>query len=185
LQISRYYHAATRVCKPGSVLTAIYLDPGSLLGSSRLLEAVGPTYVLLHGVAPDRVYSVKPMFPWAGWALTPPFHPYHRQFAHIIVHFAASSKAHTICGISSFPSNPLSLGFDGSPVLGWRYISVALVLRSPSAGVTRYPCPVEPGLSSRGAFRHSRAAVRPGRGNIVQQTRRKVKCPCKFFFRTV
>ena len=31
----------------------------------------------------------------------------------------------------------------------WRYISVALFLKSPSAGVTRYPCPVEPGLSSR------------------------------------
>ena len=30
----------------------------------------------------------------------------------------------------------------------WRYISVALFLKSPSAGVTRYPCPVEPGLSS-------------------------------------
>jgi len=29
-----------------------------------------------------------------------------------------------------------------------RYISVALVLKSPSAGVTRYPCPAEPGLSS-------------------------------------
>ena len=29
-----------------------------------------------------------------------------------------------------------------------RYISVALFLKSPSAGVTRYPCPVEPGLSS-------------------------------------
>ena len=30
----------------------------------------------------------------------------------------------------------------------WRYISVALFLKSPSAGVTRYPCPMEPGLSS-------------------------------------
>ena len=29
-----------------------------------------------------------------------------------------------------------------------RYISVALFLRSLWAGVTRYPCPVEPGLSS-------------------------------------
>ena len=29
-----------------------------------------------------------------------------------------------------------------------RYISVALFLKSPSAGVTRYSCPVEPGLSS-------------------------------------
>jgi len=34
-----------------------------------------------------------------------------------------------------------------------RYISVALFLKSPSAGVTRYPCPMEPGLSSCAAFR--------------------------------
>ena len=42
-----------------------------------------------------------------------------------------------------------------------RYLSVALVLRSPSAGVTRYPCPMKPGLSSPGAFQHPAAAVRP------------------------
>ena len=41
----------TRVYKPGSVLTAIYLGPKLLLGSSRLLETVGQTYVFLHGVA--------------------------------------------------------------------------------------------------------------------------------------
>ena len=41
-----------RVCKPGSVLTAIYLDPQLLTGSSRLLGTVGPTYAFLHGVAP-------------------------------------------------------------------------------------------------------------------------------------
>ena len=35
-----------------------------------------------------------------------------------------------------------------------RYISVALFLKSPSAGVTRYPCPAEPGLSSWTGFRH-------------------------------
>ncbi len=40
-----------------------------------------------------------------------------------------------------------------------RSISVALFLGSPPAGVTRYPCPVEPGLSSRTAFRPGRAAV--------------------------
>ena len=34
-----------------------------------------------------------------------------------------------------------------------RYISVALVRGSPLAGVTRYPYPVEPGLSSRTGFR--------------------------------
>ena len=42
-----------------------------------------------------------------------------------------------------------------------RYISVALVLKSPSAGVTRYPCPAEPGLSSRKAVGLLRAAVQP------------------------
>ena len=35
--------SATQVYKPGSVLTAIYLAPRSLAGSSRLLEAVGQT----------------------------------------------------------------------------------------------------------------------------------------------
>ena len=40
-----------------------------------------------------------------------------------------------------------------------RYFSVALFLKSPSAGVTRYSCPVEPGLSSRTAFRPAPAAV--------------------------
>ncbi len=34
-----------------------------------------------------------------------------------------------------------------------RYISVALVRGFPLAGVTRYPCPVEPGLSSYISFR--------------------------------
>ena len=38
----------------------------------------------------------------------------------------------------------------GQPEAGrnLRFISVALFLKSPSAGVTRYPCPMEPGLSS-------------------------------------
>ena len=40
-----------------------------------------------------------------------------------------------------------------------RSISVALFLRSLWAGVTRYPCPVEPGLSSQRAFRLRRATV--------------------------
>ena len=40
-----------QVYKPGSVLTAIYLAPQLLAGSSRLLEAIGQIYALLHGVA--------------------------------------------------------------------------------------------------------------------------------------
>ena len=63
-----------------------------------------------------------------------------------------------------------------SPLLiNQRYLSVALVLGSPPAGVTRYPCPIEPGLSSSSAFRHESAAVRPGRGNIVTQESQIVK----------
>ena len=48
-----------------------------------------------------------------------------------------------------------------------RYISVALVRGSPLAGVTRYPCPVEPGLSSRTGFRLMPAVVQPAHRLIV------------------
>ena len=41
----------------------------------------------------------------------------------------------------------------------WRFLSVALFLKSPSAGVTRYSCPVEPGLSSWTSFRPAHATV--------------------------
>ena len=47
---------------------------------------------------------------------------------------------HWVSSYLAFP--PLLAG-------GQRYISVALFLGSPPAGVTRYPCPMEPGLSSR------------------------------------
>ena len=118
-----------RAYKPGSVLTAIYLAPQLLTGSSHLLGTAGQAYCPTHGVAPDRVYIIKPMSPWAGCALTAPFQPYPW----------ASGEAHR------------------------RYLSVALVLGLPPAGVTRYPCPVEPGLSSSGSFRFPSAAVRPSR----------------------
>ena len=62
LRAVRICYVATQVYKPGSVLTAIYLDLPLPTGSSHLLGAVGLTYMLLHGVAPDRVYST-PMFP--------------------------------------------------------------------------------------------------------------------------
>ena len=171
----------TQACKPGSVLTAIYLAPGLLLGSSRLLGTIGPITCPSTALLRDRVYIVKPMLPWAGCALTAPFHPCHRRLPQINAPFPASGKARTICAISSFPSNPLALGFDGSPFRAWRYLSVALVLGSPPAGVTRYPCPVEPGLSSSSAFRRESAAVRPGRGNIVLHGRQIVKCLANSF----
>ena len=46
-----------------------------------------------------------------------------------------------------------------------RYLSVALFLKLPSAGVTRYPCPVEPGLSSWTAFRPVHATACFPRGS--------------------
>ncbi len=58
-----------------------------------------------------------------------------------------------------------------------RYLSVALVLKSPSAGVTRYPCPMEPGLSSRTAFRPARAAVQLACPTILSHPRRLVNRP--------
>ena len=67
-----------------------------------------------------------------------------------------------------------------------RYISVALFLKSPSAGVTRYPCPVEPGLSSWTAFRPGHATVCFPRvvyctGNRGPCQRKKISLPrCNF-----
>ena len=72
---------ATRVYKPGSVLTAIYLAPQLLAGSSRLLGTAGSACCPSTALLRDRVYIVKPMLPWAGWALTPPFHPYPCRFS--------------------------------------------------------------------------------------------------------
>ena len=71
--------AATRIYKPGSVLTAIYLARQLPDGSSRLLGTVGPTMRSSTALLRNRVYSVKPMLPWAGCALTAPFHPYRRE----------------------------------------------------------------------------------------------------------
>ena len=58
-----------------------------------------------------------------------------------------------------------------APQAARRYISVALFLKSPSAGVTRYPCPVEPGLSSWTGFRPVPATIqRTRRVNSTQTT---------------
>ena len=58
LRLQKRCFDATRVCKPGSVLTAIYLALRSLARSSRLLEAVGQTYCFSTALLRDRVYSV-------------------------------------------------------------------------------------------------------------------------------
>ena len=105
----------TRVCKPGSVIDSHLSKPAIAHRLQPPPRSGRANHILLHGVAPDRVYIVKPISLWAGCALTAPFHP--------------------CCPYESYRQ---------------RYISVALVLGSPPAGVTRYPCPMEPGLSSPG-----------------------------------
>ena len=58
----RSFLVATRVYKPGSVLTAIYLGLKSLSDSSRLLGAVGQTYCSSTALLRDRVYIVQGAF---------------------------------------------------------------------------------------------------------------------------
>lgn len=73
----------------------------------------------------------------------------------------------TTAAVSSylaFPPLPHRRKADG------RYISVALFLKSPSAGVTRYPCPVEPGLSSWTGFRPAPATIQRTRRINSTQT---------------
>jgi len=65
---------ATQACKPGSVLTAIYLALQLPAGSSRLLGTAGSACCPSTALLRDRVYSVKPMLPWAGQAMSLPFH---------------------------------------------------------------------------------------------------------------
>ena len=62
------------------------------------------------------------------------------------------------CALTA-PFHPYPTGGPGGDAPVRRYISVALFLKLPSAGVTRYPCPVEPGLSSWTAFRPAHATV--------------------------
>ncbi len=104
-----------RAYKPGSVLTAIYLAPQLLTGSSHLLGTAGQAYCPTHGVAPDRVYIIKPMSPWAGCALTAPFHPYS-DFEEI----AAVSLCCTCPGVTPGRRYLLSLPCGARTFLIWR-----------------------------------------------------------------
>ena len=101
-----------RAYKPGSVLTAIYLAPQLLTGSSHLLGTAGQAYCPTHGVAPDRVYIIKPMSPWAGCALTAPFHP-------CLVDASSISLAlPQAAGLAHFAASPLptkTFVFAGAP----------------------------------------------------------------------
>jgi len=128
----RNLQIATQACKPGSVLTAIYLALQLLAGSSRLLEAVGQTYCFSTALLRDRVYSVKPMLPWAGWALTPPFHPCSGApvWVHQAVSLCCTCPEVTLggryplslpCGARTFLIWNLSVSIRGCPTWSRKY----------------------------------------------------------------
>lgn len=143
----------------------------------------------LHGVAPDRVYSdgrlarrrvssylTFPPLPLqlscngkGGKAIPSELHPLRRG--------DRTRKAGLAGPLSHYPPRGAQrrMALTSTVQLQWRYISVALFLGSPPAGVTRYPCPAEPGLSSRTAFRLVPAAVRLTRPTILHILPRYVK----------
>ena len=115
-------------------MTAIYLAPHLLTGSSHLLGTAGQAYCPTHGVAPDRVYIIKPMSPWAGCALTAPFHPYSstqasypspRRKRQVFRHFAVSPLPMDWMGPSGISLLHLSWGHPR------RALPVILALWSP------------------------------------------------------
>ena len=117
----------TQVYKPGSVLTAIYLAPQLLAGSSRLLETVGQTYCFSTALLRNRVYSVKPMLPWAGWAMNPPF---HLSFPKEVVSLCCTCPEVTLggryplflpCGARTFLIRGLSACVRGCPTWSRKY----------------------------------------------------------------
>ena len=142
--------ASKPVSRVLSFKTAIYLDVPSPVRSSRLLNTAGPACMCSHGVAPDRVYSNGRLTRhWVSSYLA--FPPLPRRYKLRIAYSAACGGVHSLRCASS-PTKPRA-GFAGAPIWGTRRtISVALFLGSPPAGVTCYPCPVEPGLSSRGGL---------------------------------
>ncbi len=121
--------ALDRACKPGSVSTAIYLAPGSLLGSSRLLGTTEQAHCPSTALLRDRVYIVEPMSPWAGCALTAPFHPY---LAGEAVYLCCTCPGVTpggryplslLCGARTFLIWSLSASIRGCPARSGAYYS--------------------------------------------------------------
>ena len=127
-----------------SFKTAIYLGTALPLHSSHLLNA--------HSVAA---------------ALQPP--PQRSRAGFVCVSTVLLRIEFTAMSSSQSSGGRLSPPFHPYLAKARRYISVALFLKSPSAGVTRYPCPTEPGLSSWTAFRPAHAAVQLTCSMIVLQ----------------
>ena len=142
-------YAVSRTVSRVLYLTAIYLGAPLPVRSSHLLGTAGqascPSTVLLRieFTAASGLPSPSELLPHFSTLTTPPQAPHSLP--------AVSAAQALRC--------PPLTAKNMEPAVMWRYLSVALVLGSPPAGVTRYPCPVEPGLSSDRTFRCRPAAV--------------------------
>ncbi len=101
------HFCTTQVCKPGSVIDS-HLSKPAIARRFQPPPRDGRANLLsLHGVAPDRVYIVKPISLWAGCALTAPFHPY----------LAAVYLCCTCPGVTPGGRYPLSLPYGARTFL--------------------------------------------------------------------
>ncbi len=125
---------ATQACKPGSVLTAIYLAPQLLAGSSRLLGTIGPISCSSTALLQDRVYIVKLVLPQAAWALTPRFHPWRCWKAAAPVSLCCTCPEVTLggryplslpCGARTFLIRCLSACVRGCPAWSLSYCTLS------------------------------------------------------------
>ena len=148
-----------------SFKTAIYLDAPLLARSSRLLNTTGPVYVCAHGVAPDRVYSDG---------------RFHTPSGELLPRLSTLTAPPKRSSTVASGADPLCVAPSKEGVR--RYISVALVLGSPPAGVTRYPCPAEPGLSSQAGLSPRPRGCPAYCGNHHTGKKHRCQMPGKIFF---
>ena len=97
------------------------------MGSSRLLGTAGPASCPSTALLRDRVYIVKPMLPWAGWALTPPFHHHRPKSAEYLcctcpeVTLGGRYPLSLPCGARTFLIRCLSACVRGCPTWSRKY----------------------------------------------------------------
>ena len=106
---------ATRVCKPGSVLTAIYLVPQSLTGSSRLPGTTGQ--VICPSTALLRIEFTAPQCSHEAGALLP--HLFSLTAG--VEHRLAVSLCCTCPGVTPGGRYPLSLPYGARTFLIWGF----------------------------------------------------------------
>ena len=153
--------------------TAIYLGRALPRASSHLhrdgragLVSLSTVLLRIEFTAPTCLQAAGELLPRLSTLTTPPQSP----LASASVHRPGPCPGALLAPSLLPPSKACGSLRRGA---AWRYISVALVRGFPLAGVTRYPCPVEPGLSSRTGFRPVRAAARPAARTFYPARRHK------------